>query len=832
MAVDIGPKIGIDGEAEFRKSLQNINQQLKTLGSEMNAVTSAFTDETKAQEKSSKTSAILSKEIAAQREKIDLLKKGLAESAAQFGENDTKTLKWKQAVADATAKLNELQGQVRETGDAVRESRLDQLKETVSKIGPVFSAAAKTVAAFGAAVAAAATGVAAFAKESVGVGMNFDSSMSQVAATMGTTVDQISELRDFAMEMGANTAFSAVQAADALNYMALAGYDSEESMSALPTVLNLAAAGALDLAEASDMVTDVQSALGLSMEESAELVDKMAKAASSSNTSVGQLGSAILTVGGTAKNLAGGTTELSTALGILADNGIKGAEGGTALRNIILSLSAPTEKAALALENLGITAFDEEGNLRPLNETFGDLNDALSGLTQESQINALNSIFNKVDLKSVNALLANSSDRFDELSAAIDNADGAAQAMADTQLDNLAGDITLFKSALEGAQILISDQLTPTLREFVQFGTDALSELSMAFTENGLAGAMEKLGEILGEGLNILIEMLPEFIDAGMQLIGAVGRGLLDNLPVIISAAQEIIMQLVSGIIAALPAVVSAALDIILTLANGLSESLPELLPAAVAMIMEIVTGLVDRLPDILQAALTIILALAEGLVKSLPEIIKRLPEIITGILNFFIAEYPLIMKAGVDLLKMLVENMPEILGNIGGAIAKIIDTILQKLKGAWESMKDAGLDLIKGLWEGILAAKDWLWDKITGFASGIVDGFKDVFDIHSPSRVFRDEIGAQLAAGVGLGFTDEMRSVAAQMQKSIPTPEIAFNNAAAGMVNGMSTAVAGIGTATPTTIILQTADGQALARWLLPDLRAVSRANPEVAMA
>ena len=101
-----------------------------------------------------------------------------------------------------------------------------------------------------------------------------------------------------------------------------------------------------------------------------------------------------------------------------------------------------------------------------------------------------------------------------------------------------------------------------------------------------------------------------------------------------------------------------------------------------------------------------------------------------------------------------------------------------------------------------------------------------------SPSRLFRDEIGAQLAAGVGLGFTDEMRSVAAQMQKSIPTPEIAFNNAAAGMVNGMSTAVAGIGTATPTTIILQTADGQALARWLLPDLRAVSRANPEVAMA
>lgn len=829
MAVDIGPKIGIDGEAEFRKALNNITQQLKTLGSEMNAVTSAFTDETKAQEKSSKTSAILSKEIAAQREKIDLLKKGLAESAAKFGENDAKTLKWKQAVADATTKLNELQGQVRETGEAVRESRLDQLKETVSKIGPVFSAAAKTVAAFGAAVAAAAAGVAAFAKESVGVGMNFDSSMSQVAATMGTTVDQIGELRDFAMEMGAKTAFSAVQAADALNYMALAGYDSEQAMSALPTVLNLAAAGAIDLAEASDMVTDVQSALGLSMEESAQLVDKMAKTASKSNTSVAQLGSAILTVGGTAKNLAGGTTELSTALGILADNGIKGAEGGTALRNIILSLSAPTKTAAMWLDKLSVKAYDDSGNLRPLNETLGDMQEALSKLSQEDQINALNKIFNKVDLKSVTALLANSGARFNELSGYIDDAAGAAQAMADTQLDNLAGDITLFKSALEGAQILISDQLTPTLREFVQFGTDALSELSMAFTENGLTGAMEKLGEILGEGLNILIEMLPEFIDAGMQLIGAVGQGLLDNLPVIISAAQEIIMQLVSGIITALPTVVSAALDIILTLANGLSESLPELLPAAVAMIMEIVTGLVDRLPDILQAALTIILALAEGLIKSLPEIIKRLPEIIVGILEFFVGEYPQIMKAGVELFKMLIENLPEILGNIGGAVASIVKTIFDGITGAFEDIKEAGTNLIKGLWEGILAAKDWLWNKITGFASGVVDGFKDVFEIHSPSRVFRDEIGKQLAAGVGVGFTDGMRTIAGQMQRSIPTPEVAFNSAAAGMVNGVSTAVAGIGSAQPVTIILQTADGQALARWLLPDLRAVSRANPEV---
>ena len=203
-------------------------------------------------------------------------------------------------------------------------------------------------------VTAATVAVGGFAAASVNTGMAFDSSMSQVAATMGYTVDELndstseasqnfSQLREFAMEMGANTAFSASQAADALNYMALAGYDAETSMTMLPNVLNLAAAGGIELAAASDMVTDAQSALGLTLDETSELVDMMARTSSKSNTSVAQLGEAILTVGGTAKTLSGGTTELNMALGVLADNGIKGAEGGTALRNMILSLSAPTD---------------------------------------------------------------------------------------------------------------------------------------------------------------------------------------------------------------------------------------------------------------------------------------------------------------------------------------------------------------------------------------------------------------------------------------------------------------------------------------------------------
>lgn len=359
----------------------------------------------------------------------------------------------------------------------------------------------------------ASLGVTKFISDSVEVGKAFDQSMSQVAATMGTTVGEIQNLRNFAQEMGASTAYSATEAADALNYMALAGYDAETSMSMLPTVLNLAAAGNIDLASASDMVTDAQSALGLSIDQTSTMVDQMAKTASTTNTSVAQLGDAFLTVGGTAKMMKGGTAELSQTLGLLADNGIKGSEGGTALRNILLSLSAPTDQAAEQMKALGLQVFDAEGNMRSMQDIMADFNVALDGMTSQERANVISTIFNKRDLKSVEALLGTTAERWDEVAVAIDNAQGSAQQMAETQLDNLAGDITLFESALEGLQIKVSDVVTPAIRAFYQFAASALSGITNFVSDNqavftGLANILGGVAEIafnlVGGALNIL----------------------------------------------------------------------------------------------------------------------------------------------------------------------------------------------------------------------------------------------------------------------------------------------------------------------------------------
>lgn len=532
--------------------------------------------------------------------------------------------------------------------------------EAQTGIGKLEGKVSQMAKAAAAAIGAASVAVIGFGKASISTGAAFDSSMSQVAATMGTTTDQIGELRDFAMEMGANTAFSAQQAADALNYMALAGYDAEQSMEALPNVLNLAAAGGIELAAASDMVTDAQSALGLSMEESAELVDKMAMASSKSNTSVAQLGEAILTIGGTAKNLAGGTTELSTALGILADNGIKGAEGGTALRNIVLSLSAPTDTAAKAMKNLGVEVFDASGNMRPLNETFGDLEKALSTMTQGKQTQVLSDIFNKVDLKSVNALLANTGDRFDELSGYIDNAAGAAAAMADTQLDNLAGDITLFQSALEGAQIVVSDQLTPAIREFVQFGSEGVSALATAFQEGGLSGAMKAVGPLISDLIAMISEMLPDVIAAGGQLLGALVEGFIENLPLLVEGAAQIIV----------------------TLADGIAESLPELIPTIVDVIVQIVMSLIENADKLIDAANKIIIALAEGLVRSIPALIKAVPKLVTAIVEAFSAQAPKVVDIGKNIVKGVYQGILNMASWFKGKVKDFFSGIVDSVKG------------------------------------------------------------------------------------------------------------------------------------------------------
>lgn len=693
------------------------------------------------------------------------------------------------------------------------EKGLEKSKSIASSVGGAIGNGLKTMAKVGvAAIGTASAAVGAFAASSVKTGAEFDKSMSQVAATMGLTMDEMANqvgsatikvngemqefsgnLREYAQVMGANTAFSATQAADALNYMALAGYDTQTSMEMLPNVLNLAAAGDMELARASDMVTDTQTAFGISLERTSQMVDEMAKAASTGNTSVEQLGDAFLTVGGLAQELNGGmvtladgTTqevdgiqELEIALTAMANAGIKGSEAGTHMRNMLLKLSSPTDDGVVAFEKLGVSVFDAGGKMRSLEDIFTDLSAGMDKLTQEEKLQAISDIFNTRDTASAEALLAAVGEDWDKIGEAILDAEGAAQQMADTQLDNLAGDVTLFQSALEGAKIAVSDGLTPTLRKFVQFGTNGLSRITDAFQKGGMSGAMEEFGNILADGIGMITEMLPDAIDAGMKLLGAVGQGILDNLPLIIDAAIQIATQLGQGFIQAAPALLQGAITLIETLgnalitalpsmipqiidlvmnlaqmlvdnapamidgavalvvglANGLIENLPTLIPAVISMIMQIVTALTepDNLVMLVTAALQLMVALAQGLVQATPQLIQAVPQIIFNLVQAIIQLLPQLVVAGVQLIVACIQGIISMYVEINKAgrelITKFIGAIQEK-KSQVITIGRQIIDSVKaGINQKIEDAKNWGADLISNFINGLKEKWEDLKD-------------------------------------------------------------------------------------------------------
>ena len=313
---------------------------------------------------------------------------------------------------------------------ASTEQRYQQLRQDAVEFGTAASAqtlaASAKMAESGAALEAAGrkmlvltSGVAYIGYKGVQTSMEFDSAMSQVAATMGMSAEEVNngseafeKLTNIAREMGATTKFTATEAAEGLNYLALAGYSAEASVAALPTVLNLAAAGNMDLATASDLVTDALSALGFSSEQLASdqsiltaYADEMAKTASSANTSVQQLGEATLISAGTARTYGISLEEINTALGVLANNGLKSAEGGTALRNAILNLYAASSAAHPMLDKLGVSTKDSQGNLKSLEDVLTQLNNSLAGMTQADKAEAIATIFDKRVIAPAVALL-------------------------------------------------------------------------------------------------------------------------------------------------------------------------------------------------------------------------------------------------------------------------------------------------------------------------------------------------------------------------------------------------------------------------------------------
>ena len=616
-----------------------------------------------------------------------------------------------------------------------------------SALGTAVKGLGSITKAVGAATAAAAGAVAAMGKSAVDVGMEFENAMSQVSATM--LIDKTTEegqkafetLENAARECGRSTAFSATEAAEALNYLALAGYDAEKAATALPTVLKLAGAGAMDLASASDMVTDSMSALGIEATEEnlTRFSDQLAQTASKANTSVAQLGEAILTVGGTAKGLAGGTTELNTALGILADNGLKGAEGGTHLRNIILSLQNPTDKAAEALQSLGIGVYDSEGKMRGLNEVFKDLQGAMDGMSNAQKDNILSTLFNKTDLTAANAMLSSCADRFDELSEAVENSAGACEKMYAIQLDNLQGDIDILKSGLSDLGISVYKDLNGPLREMTQLATSMVEELSSAYQNGGMEGMVGAVGGCLAKAVDVIADYAPELVNMGVSLTGSFIQGIADNSGSMADVASQVLTVFIRGIFTTVPQVVLAGIDIITQLADSITGQLPALISSGTQAVVGFVSGIVQRLPAVISTALTLVQTLVSSIGANAPMLIGAAIQLIGNLVTGLLSMLPYILQMGIQLIISLIQGIIANLGNIVQAAIQIVFALISGLLSAIPQIiaavpqlieaiidtifttnwLDVGIQIIKGIIDGILATGKSLWSAIKSLVVG-----------------------------------------------------------------------------------------------------------------
>lgn len=533
------------------KALQSVNKISREIGKELGQINRSLKFNPKDTELLGQKQKVLGEQISSTKDKLKQLKSAEKEVQQQFKDGDISAEQYRafrREIIETESKLKHYKSQVYDT---VKEQ--DKLGQALQSAGKHMQDFGKKVGDIGKSMSTRVTlpiiGIGVAASK---LGIDFEESMSEVQAVTGATGDELQQLEDAAREAGATTNKSARDAADALKYMGLAGWDVATSQEALMPMLKLSSAGNMDLGRTSDLVTDSMSALGLEIGDMDGYLDTLAQASRNSNTDIDALSEAFVAVGGRLNLLGIPTNDAAVALGILGDNGIKGSEAGRGLNAVLTNLTAPTGKAQEALDELNISAFDSSGEFIGLEETFQLVKDATSGMTQEQQNMYYSMIAGKEHGKTFNAILGSLGDGWDGLSADVANAEGALDEMYDTMTDNTAGAIDNLKSAVEELALKLWDNLKPAIDEaikFVQGLTDKFNALSPEQQEN-----IVKIG-LMVAAIGPALIIIGKLITIVGTIIGVLGK--LVTIVKLVGAAIGMLTAPIGIAIAAIAAIIA-----------------------------------------------------------------------------------------------------------------------------------------------------------------------------------------------------------------------------------------------------------------------------------
>lgn len=617
------------------------------------------------------------------------------------------------------------------------------------------------------------------------VGSDFESAMSEVSAISGATGTELDALTQKAKEMGAATKFSAAESAEAFKYMAMAGWKTEDMLDGISGVMNLAAASGEDLGEVSDIVTDAITAFGLQASDSAHFADVLAAASNSANTNVSMLGGSFKYVAPVAGALGYSIEDVSVALGMMANSGIKAEMAGRSLRSMLSRLASPTKDVEEAFAQLGLSASEAltnaDGSMKPLSETIEILRGSMSGLDEATKASVASGIAGTEAMSGLLAIVNSSDADFEKLTEAIANADGTAQRMADTMNDNLEGAITIMKSAVEGFGISLYETFSVKAKEGIKTLTDYISRLQKAFDAGGMQGLLTEFDSVMTDALGVVTEYLPKIISVGGSVVGSLANGIIQNLPALVDATSEIIINFVDNVTAKagdivnsgativtdlasgiskfaeklIPAVtklsytlweklsdpsnlstiMDAALEIIMSLVNGLMEALPIIVQSVPVIIGNFIAGVVIALPEIINAGVEILMSLVNGILDTIPSLVAAIPTITMAIVNGILNNLDEIILAAIQITLSIAMGMIEAIPNMITQLPRIFLAIVNAFKEF--NWKNIGTNLLEGIWNGINDKVAWLKSKVKGVVDKIKGWFtgKDGFDEHSPSK-------------------------------------------------------------------------------------------------
>lgn len=586
---------------------------------------------------------------------------------------------------------------------------------STSKIGGAFKAVGKVAKT---AMVAGSAAAVAFTKTSIDAGMNFDTAMSQVAATMGTTVDKIGNVKAKAEEMGRTTKYTATEAAEGMNILAQAGLSADEQISGIGTVLNLASAGAMSLEESASYTAGAVKGFGDSMSNASYYADLMAKGATLANTDVRGLGEAFSGSAATAKNYGQAADSVTLSLLRLAEQNVTGSEASTALNRAMADLYTPTDDASKALDQLGVSAYKSNGEAKDFNDLVDELNGSLQGMTAEQKNNALATIFTTQGLQAFNKMTASSDATVQKFWKGIQDSSGSAAQQAATQLDNLQGDITLLSSATEGLQLAFYNTFSGTIRGAIKGVTSEVSGLAEAMESGGISGALSKLAQ---DAINFSGQ-LPGLTKIGGDLINGLISSVTQNSGSITTAVSQLLNNLASTISTGLNVFTSVGVNLLTTISSGMTQGIPTFLGQALPMLTQFTESLRSNAGKLINAGLTLIQNIAQGLINSIPVLIAYVPTIITNLAGIINDNAPKILATGVTIITNLAIGLVRAIPLLIVNLPKIITAIVSVFTAFnWFSL---GKNIVTGIIKGVKNLPSLLKTA----AKNAVNGFKGAF--------------------------------------------------------------------------------------------------------